>query len=252
METERFVSWATTHPGNVRKYNEDALLDRPDLGLWAVADGAGGHARGDVASRMAIETLDSIPPNLGAAEMLVEVRQRIAETHSALQTMQDGHDISATTIVVLIARDAHYACLWAGDSRAYLLRGDELTQLTRDHSLVQELVDESIISPEEAEGHPNSNIITRAVGAEGDVELDKVSDRLQAGDRFLLCSDGLCKELPATDLAELLAVRPPRSPTEHLVQAALLHPARDNITAVAIEILSAAADNEEAGEAPTE
>ncbi len=246
METERFLSWATTHAGKVRRHNEDALLNRPDLGLWAVADGAGGHARGDVASRMVIEALDTIPPSLGAAEMLAEVRQRIAATHTALQAMIDGEDVSATTIVVLIARDGHFACLWAGDSRAYLLRGNELLQLTHDHSVVQELIDASLISPKEAKGHPNANIITRAVGADGELELDKVTDRLQPRDRFLLCSDGLCKELPAVELAELLAAQPPPSPTERLVQATLLHPARDNITAVAIEVLTAPGDDDQA------
>jgi serine/threonine-protein phosphatase Stp1 len=237
MATEQFQSWATTHAGNVRKHNEDALLDRPDLGLWAVADGAGGHARGDVASRMVIEALDTIPPSLGAGEMLAEVRQRIAAAHTELQAMHDGEDISATTIVVLIARDGHFACLWAGDSRAYLLRGNALVQITHDHSMVQELLDASLISPEEAERHPNANVITRAVGAEGELELDKVSDRLHAGDRFLLCSDGLCKELPAKELAELLAAPAPSSPTDRLIEATLLHAARDNVTAVAIEVL---------------
>jgi protein phosphatase/serine/threonine-protein phosphatase Stp1 len=239
VESERFQSWATTHAGNVRRHNEDALLDRRDLGLWAVADGAGGHARGDVASRMVIETLAAIPPDLGASEMLAEVRQRIAAAHAELQAMHNGEDISATTVVVLIARDGHFACLWAGDSRAYLLRANELVQITHDHSMVQELLDASVISPAEAEGHPNANIITRAVGAEGELELDTVTDRLQPGDRFLLCSDGLCKELPAAALAELLAGNAPRSPTERLVQAALLRPARDNITAVAVEVLGA-------------
>jgi serine/threonine protein phosphatase Stp1 len=195
---------------------------------------------------MVIETLAAIPPDLGAGEMLAEVRQRIAAAHAELQAMHTGEDISATTIVVLIARDGHFACLWAGDSRAYLLRANELVQITHDHSMVQELLDASVISPEEAEGHPNANIITRAVGAEGELELDKVTDRLQPGDRFLLCSDGLCKELPAAALAELLAGHPSLSPTERLVQAALLRPARDNITAVAVEVLTAGEAYEEA------
>jgi len=163
-----------------------------------------------------------------------------------LQAMHDGEDISATTIVVLIARDGHFACLWAGDSRAYLLRDKELVQITHDHSMVQELLDASVISPEEAERHPNANVITRAVGAEGELELDKVSDRLRAGDRFLLCSDGLCKELPAVELAELLASPAPSSPTDRLIEATLLHPARDNVTAVAIEVLSSPGGDKEA------
>src|SRR5690349_18106777 len=136
MEAERFMSWAATHVGTVRTRNEDAFADRPDLGLWAVADGAGGHARGDVASRMVVEALESIPPGLDAAELLGEVRQRVGEAHEALQSFQgDGaRGLSATTVVVLIARADHYACLWAGDSRAYLLRDGRMTQITCDHS----------------------------------------------------------------------------------------------------------------------
>ena len=148
MEAERFLSWATTHVGTVRTHNEDALVDRPDLGLWAVADGAGGHARGDVASRMIVEALEAIPPDLSASDMLAEVRQRMTETHAALYSSSNGeaHEISASTVVVLIARGDHYACLWAGDSRAYLLREGQLAQITRDHSLVQEMVDAGEIS----------------------------------------------------------------------------------------------------------
>jgi protein phosphatase/serine/threonine-protein phosphatase Stp1 len=213
------------------------MVNRPDLGLWAVADGAGGHSRGDVASRSVVEALGSIPLNLPAGELLAQVRRKMAETHAALRPSGDSetHEISASTVVVLIVRGDHYACLWAGDSRCYLLRGGGLTQITRDHSLVQELVDAGAIMPEQAEKHPSANVITRAVGSEGELDLDKVSDRLLAGDRFLLCSDGLCKTLPESQIAALLAATPP---TDHLIEAALAHKVRDNITAVAIEVLA--------------
>jgi serine/threonine-protein phosphatase Stp1 len=240
MEAERFMSWATTHVGTVRTRNEDALVNRPDLGLWAVADGAGGHARGDVASRLVVDALGSIPPDLPAGEVLAQVRRKMTETHEALLASQvDGrHEISASTVVVLIARGDYYACLWAGDSRGYLLRDGQLVQITRDHSLVQELVDSGVIKPDEADRHPSANVITRAVGAEGELDLDKVSDRLLPGDRFLLCSDGLCKTVPEGELAELLATSPP---TDRLIEAALAHQVRDNVTAVAIEVLAGAA-----------
>jgi serine/threonine-protein phosphatase Stp1 len=236
MEAERFLSWATTHVGTVRTHNEDALVNRPDLGLWAVADGAGGHARGDVAARMVAQALESISLDLPASEVLAQVRQKITETHEALRASQtdDRQEISATTIVVLIARGDHYACLWAGDSRGYLLRDGRLLQITRDHSIVQELVDAGAISPDDAEKHPNANIITRAVGSEGDLDLDKVTNRLLPGDRFLLCSDGLSKTLPESELAQLLATSPP---TDHLIEAALARQGRDNVTAVAIEVV---------------
>ncbi len=237
MGAERFLSWATTDVGTVRSHNEDALVNRPDLGLWAVADGAGGHARGDVASRMIVEALEAIPPDLTAGEMLAEVRQRMTDVDAALRESQNGdtHEVSASTVVVLIARGDHFACLWAGDSRAYLLRDGEMTQITRDHSLVQEMVDAGAISADEAEHHPSANVITRAVGSDGEFDLDKVTSRLLPGDRFMLCSDGLCKVVPEPEMAELLARE---GPTERLVAAALAHHSRDNVTAVAVEVLS--------------
>jgi protein phosphatase/serine/threonine-protein phosphatase Stp1 len=239
MSAVQLRSWATTHPGMKRKHNEDAYVDRPDLGVWAVADGAGGHDAGEVASGMIRESLEAIPAGLSASELLAEVRNRIEATHEALraEAQRRGPDvIIASTVVVMLARNEHFACLWAGDSRAYLLRNGALQQITRDHSLVQELVESGMIRPEEAEHHPRANVITRAVGAELDeFALDKVSGRIQAGDRFLLCSDGLCKTVPDGELASLLADNAGVPPPETLIAAALALNATDNVTAVAVE-----------------
>ncbi|MBU6499152.1 MAG: serine/threonine-protein phosphatase [Rhodospirillales bacterium] len=238
MTGEHFRSWATTHVGTVRAHNEDTYVNRPEIGLWAVADGAGGHARGEVASRMIADALSAIPGGLGAGAMLAEVRNRMSAAHEALREAESGHDISASTVVVLIARDSHFACLWAGDSRLYLLRDGHLTQISRDHSLVQELVDAGAISAAEAENHPRANVITRAIGADCDIlELDKVISRYAPGDRFLLCSDGLCKTLDEAAIAALLATPAEAEPTERLIDAALAHNVRDNVTAVAVEVL---------------
>jgi len=237
MSVERFLCWATTDVGTVRNHNEDALVNRPDLGLWAVADGAGGHARGDVASRMIAEALEAIPPDLTAGEMLAEIRQRMTDAHATLRESQDGemHEVSASTVVVVIARGDHFACLWAGDSRAYLLRDGEMTQITRDHSLVQELLDAGAIRPDEALNHPRSNVITRAVGAGCDgLVLDEVTERLLPGDRFLLCSDGMCKALRDDALASTLG-EPHGMPAQVLIDGALAANASDNVTAVAVE-----------------
>lgn len=241
MTAPHLRSWAMTHPGMKRSHNEDAFVNRPDLGLWAVADGAGGHSAGEYASAMIAEALESIPPGLSASELLAEVRLRIRSTHETLreEALRRGeHVIIASTIVVMLARNDHFACLWAGDSRAYLLRTGELRQITRDHSLVQELVDAGTIRPEDAEKHPRANVITRAVGAEleDDFDLDKVSDRLLPGDRFLLCSDGLCKTLPADELATLLGTDAGVPPSQALVAAALTMNASDNVTAVTVEV----------------
>ncbi|HUN44769.1 MAG TPA: protein phosphatase 2C domain-containing protein [Acetobacteraceae bacterium] len=239
MSAVRLRSWAMTHPGPRRKHNEDTYVDRPDLGLWAVADGAGGHHAGEVASGMIREALDAIPPELSASELLAQVRGRIVQTHEWLRTEAERRGpnvVIASTVVVLLARNGHFACLWAGDSRAYLLRDGVLHQITRDHSLVQELVESGMIRPEEAEHHPRANVITRAVGAElDDFALDKVSGPIRPGDRFLLCSDGLSKTLPEAELAALLGETDSVPPAQSLIAAALAMNVSDNVTAVTIE-----------------
>jgi serine/threonine-protein phosphatase Stp1 len=231
----RFHSSAVTHAGAVRSHNEDSYVDRPDLGLWAVADGAGGHQAGDVASRIITDALKAVPLGLSATALLAEVRHRLAYSHNILlaeAARRGRHAKLVSTIVVLLARDDYYACLWAGDSRAYLLRGGRFRQLTRDHSLVQELFDAGAISAAEALHHPSANIITHAIGAD-ELELDKVTDRLLPGDRFLLCSDGLFKTVPEPELVRILAAEDDL-PAERLLRVALEHQADDNVTALAV------------------
>lgn len=233
----RFRSSAATHPGARRPQNQDACLDRPDLGLWAVADGAGGHREGEAASRAVVAALDAIPPGLSGSELLAQVRLRLAGVHAALRAeagrMGDGV-VMASTVAALIARGEHFACLWAGDTRVYRLHGTILEPLTHDHSLVQELVDGGTLAPEAAEAHPQANVITRAIGADADeVLLDKVTGRLLPGDRFLLCSDGVWKTLAPDDLARLLANE---DAARLATDAALAREANDNITAVAVHV----------------
>jgi len=239
MTAVRLRSWAMTHPGMKRRHNEDSYVDRPDLGLWAVADGAGGHHAGEVASGMIREALEAIPIGLSASELLAEVRGRIEATHAWLRAEAERRGpnvVIASTVVVLLARNEHFACLWAGDSRAYLLRGGMLQQITRDHSLVQELVEAGAIRPEEAEHHPRANVITRAVGADlEDFALDKVSGPIRPGDRFLLCSDGLSKTVPEPELAALLGDIAGVPAPQALVEASLALNVSDNVTAVTVE-----------------
>jgi protein phosphatase/serine/threonine-protein phosphatase Stp1 len=232
-----FRSRAATHAGTANRLNEDAYVNRPDLGLWAVADGAGGHESGEVASAAVADLLQTIDAGLSAAEMLVEVRCRLEAAHARLHAEASRHGdgvMVATTVVVLLARDDHFACLWAGDSRAYLLRDHTLTRITRDHSLVQALVESGTISEADAVRHPQANVITRAVGADSEfLELEKRTGQLMAGDQLLLCSDGLCKTLTEERLAELLSGDDDTG-AERLVMAALTAQATDNVTAVTI------------------
>jgi serine/threonine protein phosphatase Stp1 len=238
---EQYRSRAVTHPGTRRGHNEDMFVARPDLGLWAVADGAGGHKAGDVASGMIATTLETIPGALNADEMLSQVRLRIGATHAALQEyaarMGKGM-LVASTVVVLIVRRGHFACLWAGDSRAYLLRDGVLQRVTRDHSLVQEMVDAGELDEADAEGHPRANVITRAVGDMAEtMELDKVTGRVVVGDRFLLCSDGLSKVLDDATIADVLKAGPAEQAADDLLTEALTRNATDNVTAVVTEVI---------------
>jgi protein phosphatase/serine/threonine-protein phosphatase Stp1 len=232
--TWRLISHAATHPGAVRPRNEDAVLERPDIGLWVVADGAGGHGAGDVASNAIVAGLATVPPGLSAAELLAQVRITLTGVHQELQAEAERRGpgrILASTVVVMLARGDHFAMLWAGDSRAYLLRNGALTRVTRDHSLVQELVDQGTLSEDEAEHHPQANVITRAVGAQGELELDKVSGRIVEGDRYLLCTDGLFKTMAEAEIGAMIAGG---SDATAIVTEAVQRGARDNVSVIAL------------------
>jgi protein phosphatase/serine/threonine-protein phosphatase Stp1 len=241
-EAGRWRSCAATHPGAVRTTNQDRFVNRPDLGLWAVADGAGGHLDGGRAAGLIAAALNAVAPGLGAGEVLSDARRRVLEAHAELVAeAADGPGLVASTVVVLLIRSDHFACLWAGDSRAYLMRAGTLHRVTRDHSVVQELVDAGAIAAADAESHPNANVITRAVGAGEALLLDKVSDRVAPGDRFLLCSDGLFKALDEARIAELVAVEDAAA-AERLILAALEAQATDNVTAVTVSVVAKSAD----------
>ncbi len=233
-------SWAQTNPGTVRKYNEDNLLARPELGLWAVADGAGGHHSGDLASSMIVEALAKLPEGLGFDDLTDAVRRSINATHRALRATATSRGPAVTiasTFVGLIIRGEQFCCLWAGDSRAYLLRNGDLLQLSRDHSLVQELVDLGQVSLEDAEHHHQANIITRAVGGDRDeIMLDAITGTAKPNDLFLLCSDGLNKTLPFAEISQLLQDADRSRVAPKLVAAALDRGGRDNVTVLVISI----------------
>lgn len=233
--TWRLTSHAATHEGAVRPRNEDALLERPELGLWVIADGAGGHGAGDVASAAIVAAMGAIPPGLSAAELLAQVRLRLTAVHGELQeeaARRGPGRILASTVVVMLARGEHFAMLWAGDSRGYLLRAGVLTRVTRDHSLVQELVDQGTLREEDAESHPQANVITRAIGAHGELELDKISGRIAEGDRFLLCTDGLFKTMSEAEIAGMLAAG---ADAQAIVTEAVGRGARDNVSAIGVD-----------------
>lgn len=235
MNRLRFLSIGLTNAGAVRRLNEDAFLSRPEIGLWAVADGMGGHSHGDEASRMVVDTLARVRPPDSGSGFIQEVRSRLAAAHQAIhdKAEQQGATIGATAVVLMIYAD-RFVCLWAGDSRLYLLRNRQLWQITRDHSYVQELVDSGALSPEAALNHPQANVITRAIGAAPELELDMERSAVRDGDVFLLCSDGLTKVVTDAEIANLLDGLPPDQAAASLINLALGRGAPDNVTVVAL------------------
>ncbi|WP_207480948.1 PP2C family protein-serine/threonine phosphatase [Arenibaculum pallidiluteum] len=231
-----FRTAAASHPGTVRRVNEDAWLDRGDVGLWAVADGMGGHDAGDVASRRVVAAVEAALDAEAGSATLAGIRRALEACNAELQDYAAARSlpIVGSTVVVLVVDGRRFECAWAGDSRLYLLRAGQLAQVTRDHSRVQELVDRGELDPRQAENHAHANVITRAVGALPQLELDAVAGEIEGGDVFLLCSDGLTRAVGDTALQEVLAGCDPGSAAERLLALALAQGARDNVTLVIV------------------
>ena len=160
-----WTSASRTDVGRFRMYNEDSVLDLPERGLWVVADGMGGHSSGDYASNAIVSGLSGVQPPASLEAFADEVRQRLDDVNRHInETSAQNKATMGSTVVGLLANGDHGIVLWAGDSRAYRFRSGELSRLTRDHSQVEELVRQGLLAPEEAERHPEKNLITRAVG----------------------------------------------------------------------------------------
>lgn len=235
--TRPLRSAALTHAGRVRAVNEDAVLARPDLGCWAVSDGMGGHAAGDFASRAVVAALAALPAGLPPAALMHAARDAVQDAHRRIGAESDrqGGAVIGATVVILVVAEAHFLCLWAGDSRLYRLRDGGLEMLSIDHSVVGEMVEAGQLTWEEAERHPDANQITRAVGVGEALALDKRRGEVRPGDRFLLCSDGLTRHVPDAELARLLACGPTEAVAARLIEAALAGGGSDNVSVVAVE-----------------
>lgn len=229
-------STALSNVGKVRKLNEDACLDRVESGLWVVADGMGGHSSGDLASGMIVERMQqlNLPEALSKkVDLLEETLLDINRQLLAEASRRGGNITIGATVVVMLAHATHLLLLWAGDSRGYRFRDGELTQLTQDHTQVEELVAEGLLLREDAENHPASNVVTRAVGAMEALYVDMDDTRVEPGDLYLLCSDGLNKEVADREIGEILAMQLlPGDYCQRLIDLALERGARDNVTVV--------------------
>ncbi len=237
MNPSRFraATGVSTHEGQVRPFNEDSWYASDEKGLWAVADGMGGHERGEWASAVVVQELDALilaPDFTQACAEIAEALHRANRTIFAEATARGSQ--MGTTAVLLFVRDGRFAILWVGDSRAYLLRGGQVVQLSRDHTQVQEMVDRGLLEPHEAEGHPMGHILARAVGVVAEMEVDVIQDEVEAGDTFLLCSDGLHGVVEDEEIARLLGGSLPELIVSELVNEALDRGAPDNVTTVAV------------------
>jgi serine/threonine protein phosphatase PrpC len=230
----KFLSVGRTHVGRVRTLNEDAYLNRPEIGLWAVADGMGGHDRGDLASQRVVEALESVTTSVSAHDAFTQVSDAIQRANDGL--IGNVEEMSGATVVALLAHRNRFSCIWAGDSRAYLYRSGALKRLTRDHSFVQELVDAGALTDDQARRHPKANVVTRAVGAGPGLKLDDVSGELQSGDRLLLCSDGLSGMLAESVIADALRRAPLEWAAQTLVDRSLAAGGKDNVTVVVVAV----------------
>lgn len=230
-------SAARTHVGVVREVNEDRYLDRGEVGLWAVADGMGGHQAGEVASRLIVEALAAIPAAESGYALLNAVRAALERANARLLAEASAIGRGAvvgSTVVALLVRDGHFACVWAGDSRAYRLRQGRLEFVTHDHSVTQEMVDRGEISARQAKSHPYANVITRALGIGEHLEPDLRYGAIEPGDLFLLCSDGLTGALTDLEITDCLAAATLDAAADALVARALRRGAKDNVTLVLV------------------
>lgn len=231
-----FRSVARSHVGLVRPINEDAFVAQ-DGGLWAVADGVGGQAAGEVASGVIANCLGAARLDPAVRDLEASVRRSLQEAHQEIlrgNVESEWKTEMASTVAVLCMEGTRYFCLWAGDSRIYRLRQHELTQLTKDHRLVQDMLDAGLIVESEAVLHPNRNVLTRAIGSDAAFQIDGSAGDLRAGDRFLLATDGVTEVCNDSDIVTVLDNVDLTVSADALVELCLSRGGPDNLTFVLV------------------
>jgi len=235
----REISWQSaclSHPGKSRQINEDAFLNSTERNLWAVADGMGGLSRGDYASGVSVESLLHFVEQSTLPNTIVSLEAKLREAHAVCRNTFKAERVGST-VVVMYAFSNFAFFLWAGDSRVYRLRDNELQQLTTDHTVAQRKIASGELSPARAALDPSAHVLTRAIGVHQTLHLDLHFEPIEPGDQYLLCSDGLYNEVSEPDIQQRLQLEPKQA-VQELIDKANDRGGRDNITAIVVEACS--------------
>lgn len=228
---------ALTHEGRVRANNEDSYCVRADDGLFLVADGMGGHENGEWASAVIADAVREVALPADFEQASLAVAEALHRANAIIHAEAEARRLQmGSTAVALLIRDGRFAVLWVGDSRAYLWRAGELIRISHDHTQVQEMIDRGLLQPQDAEGHPMSHVLARAMGVRAVVEVDVIADEVESGDVFLLCSDGLMARVDDAEIAAALAEPDAQARAARLVKLTLDRGAPDNVTVVTVGI----------------
>jgi PPM family protein phosphatase len=244
QEILRGFALGLTHVGNVREENQDTYLVDEEKGVFAVMDGAGGLSCGALASGLVRESLTTITLPQSAEDLLDQFEGRLIVAKDRIEhAAADANGAQmGTTIAALLIYGSNFACVWAGDSRVYRFRNSQLEQLTTDHTEAQELIDQKVLTLDEAKTFARRHVITRAIGSGLDLELELVSGNLRPGDRFLLCSDGLTGHLDDAVIGSVLLNGALNTTALGLVNGALDGGGLDNVTVVIVDVDRVQAD----------
>lgn len=235
----RIISTGFTHRGGTRDHNEDAYLEASEAQVWVVADGMGGYQAGDIASQLICDTVNAHIRNTSVGSLTPQIiSQSLVDANKKIRDYREqflNNETVGSTVVTLMISGSHYYISWVGDSRCYLLRNNQLQQLSKDHSQVADMVEKGLISADKAEQHPLANVITRAVGVDKSLQIDTISGVIETGDIFLLCSDGISKEFPNNELLSFIAGGDLEESSQAIMHSALVKKSKDNITCILVK-----------------
>lgn len=232
--TLTWVSAANSDAGRLRKVNEDAFMSSAEQNIWAVADGMGGHSRGDYASQAVVESLLYFSARPSIAQSLIELDSCLKKAHEVCRNTFPSERVGSTVAAIHVHKDYCFF-IWAGDSRVYRLRDGVMDQMTTDHTVAQQKCARGELSPIMAAIHPSANVLTRAVGVNQRLTIDIRYEQAQPGDRYLLCTDGLYNDLERKEIHKFLEQGTPQEAVSELITTSVNRGGRDNTTAIVLE-----------------